>query len=270
MTEMYYYTCKKTSIVGRRLLSFLRRAIKADERAEAYAKKFGASSYVQPPQFFAGGVDFLEFDKVPDTKVWRKRITTPDGIDEYEPNCMVRSDIHIVNDERFTPSDTWQRAYLRQRLSWQQVRDKKPLQEWAAIVGYGLTKEHDRDVRHLDTLLSDKCFIPYLEYFGDQPSRDGKAIPQSLRKAIRAEHERQRLPVVDAQELFLLLNMQMDVAYDNKKASPVSVVTPVFFLQGDNFYIGSRMPCKADGLEPTNVVEFNYHKRFAQVYSEKD
>ncbi len=270
MAEMYYYTCKKTSVVGRRLLSFMRRAIKADERAEAYAKKFGASSYVQPPQFFAGGVDFLEFDKAPDERVWRKRITTPDGIDEYEPNCMVRSDIHIVYDERFTPSDTWCRAYSRQRLSWKQVRDKKPLQEWAAIVGYGLTKEHDRDVRHIDTLLSDKFFIPYLEYFGDQPSRDGKAIPQSLRKAIRAERERQRLPVVDAQELLLLLDMQLDQKEDTKKASPVSVVTPVFFLERDKFYIRSRMPCKADGLEQTNVMEFNYNKRFAQVDSEKD
>lgn len=270
MTEMYYYACKKTSVVGRRLLSFLHRAIKADERAEAYAKKFGASSYVQPPQFFAGGVDFLEFDKEPDTKVWRKRITTPDGIDEYEPNCMVRSDLLMVDHGNFKPSDTWNRAYLGSHLTWLQVRDKKTLQEWAALVGYELTDDKEWDVRNVDSLLSDKFFFPYLEYFGDQPSRDGKAIPQTLRKAIRAERERQRLPVVDAQELFLLLNMQMDVADDNKKASPVSVVTPVFFLQGDNFYIRSRMPCKVDGLEQTNVVEFNYHKRFAQVDSEKD
>lgn len=270
MTEMYYYTSKKTSAVGRRLLSFLRRAIKADERAEAYAKKFGASSYVQPPQFFAGGVDFLEFDKAPDERVWRKRLTTPDGIDEYEPNCMVRSDLLIVDDKDFTPSDTWCRSYSRQCLTWQQVRDKKPMYGWAAEIGYALTNEKDRDARHMDAFLSSKFFIPYLEYFGDQPSHDGKAVPQTLRKAIRAERERQRLPVVDAQELLMLLNMQMDVAYDNKKASPVSVVTPVFFLQGDNFYIGSRMPCKADGLEQTNVMEFNYNKRFAQVDSEKD
>lgn len=268
MAEMYYYTCKKTSSVGRRLLSFLCRAIKADERAEQYAKRFGATSYVQPPQFFAGGVDFLEFDKTPDTKVWRKRITTPEGIDEYEPNCMVRSDIHIVNDERFTPSDTWQRAYSRQRLSWLQVKDKKPLQEWAAIVGYELTKEHDRDVRHLDTLLSGKYFIPYLEYFGDQPSKKGKSVPQTLRKAICAERERQRLPVVDADELFLILDMEF--GDDTKKASPVSVVTPVFFMESDNFYIRSRVPCKAEGLDSTNMLEFNYHKRFSRVDSEKD
>lgn len=270
MTEMYYYTCKKTSVVGRRLLSFLRRAIKADERAEAYAKKFGASSYVQPPQFFAGGVDFLEFGKAPDPSVWRKRFTTPDGIDEYEPNCMVRSDLLIVDDEHFMPSDTWCRTYSHERLLWSQVRDKKPTFGWAAEINYALTGEKNRDGRYIDTFMADKFFFPYLEYFGDQPSRDGKAVPQSLRKAIRAERERQRIPVVDAQELLLLLNMQLDQKDNTKKTSPVSVVTPVFFLQGDNFYIRSRVPCKADGLESTNVVEFNYHKRFAQVYSEKD
>lgn len=269
MAEMYYYTCKKTSSVGRRLLSFLRRAIKADERAEAYAKKFGASSYVQPPQFFAGGVDFLEFDKAPDERVWRKRITTPDGIDEYEPNCMVRSDLLIVDDAHFKPSDTWCRTYLGNPLSWSYARDKKTLKEWAALAGYELTDDKEQDVRNMDALLSGKFFFSYLEYFGKM-EQNAKRVPQTLRKAICAEKERQRLPVVDAQELFLLLDMQLESPEDTKKASPVSVVTPVFFLQDENFYIRSRVPCKADGLEPTNVLEFNYHKRFALVDSEKD
>lgn len=269
MAEIYYYTSRKTSVMGRRLCSFLKKALRADGRAEKYAKMFGASSYVQPPQFFAGGVDFLEFDKVPDPAVWRKRFTTLDGIDEYEPNCMVRSDLLIVDDEHFMPSDTWCRTYSHERLLWSQVRDKKPTFGWAAEINYALTGEKNRDGRYIDTFMADKFFFPYLEYFGDQPSKNGNSIPQTLRKAICAEKERQRLPVVDAQELFLLLDMQFKED-DIKKASPVSVVTPVFFLERDKFYIRSRVPCKADGLEHTNVVEFNYHRRFAVAEGGKD
>lgn len=267
MAEMYYYVCKKTSAVGRRLCSFFRKALRADERAENYAKKFAASSYVQPSQFFAGGVDFLEFDKAPDPAVWRKRITTPDGIDEYEPNCMVRSDFLVVDDENFTPSDTWNRTFLPARLQWTLVRGKKSMKEWAAVAGCVLTKDKEKDACLIDELLSGKFFIPYLEYFGEEMVVNAKRVPQSLRKAIRAEKERQRLPVVDAQELFLLLDMQLDVPDDAKKASQLSVETPIFFLQGDNFYIRSRVPCKADELQATNMAEFNYRKRFAQIES---
>ena len=216
----FYYTCDTNSRVGRKLRSFWRTACHAAERADDFARKYGAVSYITPDQFFMGGVDYLEFDHKPDLRVWRKRVHSADGIDEYEPNCMCRADVLIIPDDRFQPSDTWNRTYSREHLSWEQARQKKTLKEWATIVGYTLTDDNETDWDYVTSQLHNRFFVPFMEFFGEL-TEDGKSIPQTLRRAVRAEKDRLALPVVKTETLLLLLGSQIPQQDNNKKAFPV-------------------------------------------------
>lgn len=267
--EKFYYTCDTNSRVGRKLRSFWRTACHAAERADDFARKYGAVSYITPDQFFMGGVDYLEFDHKPDLRVWRKRVHSADGIDEYEPNCMCRADVLIIPDDRFQPFDTWNRTYSREHLSWEQARQKKTLKEWAAIVGYTLTDDNEADWDYVTSQLHNRFFVPYMEFFGEL-TEDGKSIPQTLRRSVRAEKDRLALPVVKTETLLLLLGCQMPQPDNNKKAFPVSVETPQFFQYGDTWFIQSSQPCEADGLHPTNMADFNYKKSLAVRNEERE
>ena len=268
--QQFYYFCDEHSRVGRKLRSFWREAVHADEMADKYARKYGASSYVQPPQFFAGGVDFLEFDSQPDTEVWRKRVTTPEGIDEYEPNCMVRSELLMVSDRRFRPSDTWNTTFSREYLTWEQAKPQKTLQQWATLAGIKTTDDRDHDVAAVNQAFASMLFVPYLEFFGDQTGWRGKTIPQTLRRAIRAEKDRLALPVVHSEKLFALLEMEMPADKDAKKAFLQNAGTPIFFIQGETFFIRASQPCVAEGLHSTSMQNFNYRKNYALRTCEKD
>ena len=119
----HYYQCDMYSTIGKQLQKYWDCIIRAASRADDYARKYGASSYEAPVQYFEGGVDYLIFDHTPDLKVWRKKITDAEGTDLYEPNCMYRSDVLVMPDDRFHPSDTWDKTYSKEHLAWKERRN---------------------------------------------------------------------------------------------------------------------------------------------------
>ena len=164
----YFYFCDINSKVGKKLRSFHHRANYVAQRADDYARKYGAVSYIPPVQFFEGGVDYLEFEHEPDARIWRKRFNA-DGRAQYEPNCMFRPEILVVPDDRFQPSDTWNRTYSREHLSWEQVCRRFSLSYWARAVKYELTGDKEKDMAAVDAKLSSCSFVPFIEFYGSDP-----------------------------------------------------------------------------------------------------
>lgn len=284
MKKIYYYQCDINSRVGKKLRSFHHRAVRAAERADEYARKYGAASYIQPVQFFEGGVDYLEFDHEPDTRVWRKRFEA-DGKAQYEPNCMYRAEMLVIPDDRFQPSDTWNRIYSHDHLTWEQACDRHSLTYWAAVTHYTLTDDKEADLAVISEKLKSCFFVPFIEFYGDvecpavspqgknscrsfstvSPSRKKPSIPNHLRRAIQAERDRQALPVVETEWFFALLDMEdLPTDPDERKAFLTNVETPIFFLYADErYYVRCQCPCRAEDLHPVTLQEFNEYKRYA-------
>jgi len=258
MSIKKFYKCDEYSVTGKLITKFWRQAKRAAERAESYAKKYGASGYVQPFEHFEGGVDYLEFAETPDTAVWRKAVTA-DGIDEYEPNCMVRADVLIIPDARFQPSDTWDKTYSKDKLDWGQAKPKKTRQQWAEIIGYKLTGNDEEDDAKIDERLCDMVFVPFVQYFGDQQTVDKKTVPQALRKAIKAEKDRLALPVVETEALYATLGLQKPEDEEELARFANEAVTPTFFLSGETYYISAPAVCNGDGLHEINEQQYIYN-----------
>ena len=288
----YFYFCDINSKVGKKLRSFHHRANRAAQRADDYARKYGAVSYIPPVQFFEGGVDYLEFDHEPDARIWRKRFNA-DNRAQYEPNCMSRPEILVVPDDRFQPSDTWNRTYSHEHLTWEQVSRRFPLSYWARTVKYQLTGDKEKDMAAVDARLSSCSFVPFIEFFGIDPALvpaaspadaspavsvpagsaswkktpfTKKSVPNYLRRAIQAEKDRLALPVIETEWLFALLDMaDLPADKDERKAFLANLETPLFFYYAgkDRYYIRCQRPCNAEGLHETTAPDFNHYKRFA-------
>ncbi len=258
----HFYQCDLESKAGRQLQYLMKRQIRVCERADDYARKYGAVEYEPPVQFYDGGVDYLLFgDKIPDEKVWRKRMEDAEGNGIYEPNCMVRSDVLILPDDRFHPSDTWNMTYGKDHLKWQQVKRKKTLAQWAAIIGYQLTGDREKDAGAVDMEMSKHTFVPFLEYYGAEPVKSKADCPQWLRRAIKAEKDRASLPVIEIEEVFSILQAAVPKEDPERAAFLYNMVTPVFFVHRDKFFVGSQCKCEAEGLHDINkeTFVFNYN-----------
>ena len=68
----YYYEFPQDSEVGKKLADFHKACIEAEEKAEEWAKKQGAKGYYDDPDYFAGGVRAVMFDKKPSKRVWKE------------------------------------------------------------------------------------------------------------------------------------------------------------------------------------------------------
>lgn len=268
--QYYYYQCDVNSSVGKKLQKFWDAWHRAAWRADDYARKYGACSYVQPVQYFEGGVDYLEFDHEPDLKVWRLRVKSKDGHDEYEPNCMVKADILVVMDARFQPSDTWDKTFAREHVTWEVAKPKKTLEQWAKIVGLNLTDDKQKDEEKLDAMMANRSFVPFLEYYGEHQDKSKSKAPQWLRKAIKAEKDRQALPVVEVEWLYALLDMQRPEDKEELKKWMANMETPLFFVYGESFYVRSQCVCKAEGLHPITEGSFTYKKNVANREAKLD
>lgn len=236
----YYYKCAASSEVGEKIHSFMERARHAAEAAEKYACKYGAAEYIQPVQFFEGGIDFLIFNIRPDAKVWRKRTDLGDEA-VWEPNCTARYGVQQFDDTRIMPSDTWCRIYKKQFLSWEEAH-----------------AQYD-----IDESKKDKVFLPYIEFkvkesrgFGNK----GCKPSAFARVAVRAERERLSLPVVRTEELFDILNVATSVD-GISYMSPTE--TPVFFIYNDTYYISITVPCVSAHLDTITAKEFDEKKNAA-------
>lgn len=248
--EYQYYYCDINSVAGRRVRSFWHKAQIAAEKADAYAKNYGATSYVQPVQYFEGGVEYLEFDRTPDLKVWRKKYSL-DGREQYEPNCDMRMECLVIPDKRFRPSDTWDCVFSRELLEWKDAQPLFPLEYWAKAANVSLSDDRDADKAVIDLELRNRYFILYREFYNDALANNKKA----LHHAVRAEKDRQSLPVVATEELYNALEQQQPTNDEERKAYNDSP-TPLFFFYGSRCYIRVCLPCKAQGLHTIAAAKF--------------
>ncbi len=248
----YYYKCAADSPTGARLKSFAEEAVSADDAAEAYAAKYGAVSYVQPAQYFAGGVDFLEFAEAPDPGVWRKLENI--NVDVYEPNCMTNLDVAVLNTDEGIGSLPCGSPILSGVLTLEEAFPLFPPQIWAKKIGYKLTGEKRRDLNKLKERLKGKkfCLVANLE-------KPASSSPEQFKEAVEAECVRLRLPVVDVRLLVDVLGCWPDrrvVAMD---------VTPTFFNAGSTFYVHCKLKCSSPDLEVISEAEYKSKEKMVEV-----
>lgn len=238
-----YYKCTNDSDTGKQIAKFHIMAIEAQDAAERYADKMGASAYIQPVEYFAGGVEFLIFDKAPSSRVWKKREIG--GGTYYEPNCKCKPGMLILDSQDAKVPDSKRGVRYGKKQPWAAVRNARTLDQWALIIGYTPTGDIVADRQHVERELGGKWFVSMVEYSGNK-------------KALDAELARINLPVLET-------GVFLD-AVDATDRSPK--ITPTFFLADDTYYI--RMTdneCRGAELEEITEGEFdeNLNKFFKQV-----
>jgi len=266
----YYYKLPVDSSTGVQLEKFFFSCLKAEQAADKYAASMGAVAYHSHPSAFAGGVAYLVFPKrfdektgkeetITDREQWRY-VQTLNGEDCWEPNCQQRIGCLVFDDKRFMPSDTATRIYRKKLSTWAEVRNIHTTEQWKQLAGIKLKGTEEENRKALDTALQDKTFVVYTEFFGWQkPKKHGKpGIPQSLRRAIKAERMRMRLPVVPVERLYSLLHAQIIDADNN-----TDTCTPVFFKYNNYYYIGIDFLCKAEAMEEIPSQMFVCKKNIA-------
>lgn len=233
----HYYETAIDSPTGKRLSKFWQQCIKCEEAAEDYAKKMGARTYYSDPRYFAGGVVCIAFapDQRIDKGVWR--IAGVDHEDQetyYQPDCEQRMGFVEVPSRDYRLRDTFDRIYDRSRI---QEREGK-------------------------------LFVPYVEFFRAEPSGHSGSSPsgertasRGLRKAIKAEVRRQRLPVMRTESLLAILGAAEPV-------KPVAVAqqhteqpaTPTFFAYRSRYFIGIDYSCDGNtDLQPITPQQYNHN-----------
>lgn len=292
----YYYRCRTTSKVGRRLHAFHVRLLHAERAADEFAAHCGATSFIQQPESMAGGIEYFEFSKAPDKKIWRKALTSKEGIDEYELNCDITQDF-LISREPFgeIPGDKWNILYLRKQYRWEEVFHLRSMSQWReSAIREGLTDETVSD-EALKDVLKDCYFWPFL--FFNVPDVKGH-FTQKQRRAVRLEKARMRLPVVRQEELFAILELRIEdapssapsvtpavpsavpcsvsvpeercskrktVETDGKKKSPRRLVmeTPIYFFCEDWVYVRTQMPSDSADFQLTDRATFVELRRYA-------
>lgn len=230
-----YYKIVADSEIGQPLADFHKRAVDADAAAEAYAVEMGATAYIQPSQYFAGGVEFLEFDKPVSDDLWRVRELG--GSVLYEPNCQAVSGLMILDKDQPIPENTGNIIYGTGRMRWRDIYSTKSIVFWAVLLGYRLTGDNLADCLYIERMLSDKYFVHTLEY---------KGTPQ----AVEAERKRVLLPVVEAADYYKVFGVGLP---DIVKISH----TPVFFILEGMYYLSLPADCfPMDSLIPITKEEF--------------
>lgn len=297
----YYYRCRTTSKVGRRLHAFHVRLLHAERAADEFAAHCGATSFIQQPESMAGGIEYFEFSEAPDKKIWRKALTSKEGIDEYELNCDITHDF-LISREPFgeIPGDKWNIFYLRKQHRWEEVRLLRSMSQWReSALREGLADETVSD-ETLKNVLKDCYFSPFLRF--NVPDVKGH-FTQKQRRAVRLEKARMRLPVVTQEELFSILELRIEdaekpaiyidpstalspasssvsfsvsvpearcskrktVETDGKKKSPRRFVmeTPIYFFCEDWVYVRTQMPSESADFQLTDRATFMELRRYA-------
>ena len=94
-------------------------------------------------------------------------------------------------------------------------------------------------------------FIPYVQFFRGKLDNRERSTKQSIRKAIRAEKDRQALPVVEMAAVAATLDM--DLPKDGK-----DFYSPTLLLLGENFVISSQLPCHLEGLRTISKRQYEF------------
>lgn len=237
----FHYEVPVDSPTGERISRFWHRCIKAEQAAEEYAKKMGAKFYYSDPRYFAGGCVCIAFDEGQriDKSVWRLAGTDrADGLQYWEPDVERRTGLVPIPHRDYALKDTFDRIYDRSKI---QEREGK-------------------------------LFVPYVEFFRQEVTghsgSSGKRSTASrgLRKAIKAEVQRLRLPVVRTEALLDILaadTVGPSTSVSPAPKQPKEPTTPTFFLHRSRYFIGIDYPCTANAdLKPIvpEVYKLNQDK----------
>ena len=259
--ERFYYQFLASSPLGKKFFKFHHQCVNADEAAENYARKMGAKAWYSDPNAFAGGVNCLEFDEQKvDKQMWRP-VDVIEGRQCYEPAVSVVAGAVMIDDkERFRPSDTRIRTYAKQPCRWEQVRQFYTMRQWAAMIGYQLTGNKEADGQAIIDRMKNQKFLQFMEFYGEQrPSRPKEnKIARAFRRAVRAEQQRMRLPVVPVQALYDLLHGVSPVCSDTIATENENPSTPTFFLFGETYYVSVSRPCQHQDLQAITKEIFVY------------
>ena len=252
----FYYQFPLDSEQGKLLAKFHRACVDAANKAEKYAKRMGAESYYEDPNFFAGGVSCVAFKepKKVNTDIWRQVYKGEDSTRWFEPN--VRTSFGCVKARPgFTPSDVAGRIYKKEPVEWDAVRQLHSLKEWLAFCGFNSSGDKEIDTKAVVGMLKDKRFYTYIEItpmaapvMGRKCSRDGS-------KAIRAEQMRMNLPTVHVNDFYRIVGADMGA-----KDQPTEPCTPVYFAYQESFFIGLDFPINQEGFKEITSQCFTVRK----------
>ena len=215
----YYYRFLVESPEGRALRSFHRAAVKADEKAEQYAKRVGAESFFTDPNTFAGGVSIVTFKQgeAVNRNIWRLEFENKETGEEcYLPNVQVVKGVHYVDAGRKLPIDTANRIFKR-------------------VLG---SKTVNDTGKRLD--------VPYLEI---RPVMK-EASKADRTRAVSAERMRLKLPRVRVEDFYRIVRADLT---DVKK---LSTSTPTFFTHHDRYYIAMDYPSLCADFEQIDLGMF--------------
>lgn len=238
---MYYYKADINSQAGKKICAFWRSIGRAEEAAEDLAKQQKAVSWLPPEEHLAGGIDYFEFKEKPTSPMWRTKFVI-DGLYQCEPNVNIKADALCIFEKGYKPSDTWNRCYGKEPVSWATIKERFPLEYWQKrlmTVPVLVTAE----------LLEKANFWPYVEFYNDD-IKDSNA----LHRIVRIEKRRRLLPVVDAIWFYRWLEAEMP---DGKGGITDS---PIFFFEKeiDKVVVKSPVPLKKQGLHEIPEHEYNY------------
>ena len=256
---------------------FHRACVDAANRAEKYAKRMGAESYYEDPNFFAGGVSCVAFKepKKVNTDIWRPAYKEEDGTQWFKPN--VRTSIGCVKaKDGFTPSDVAGRIYKKEPVGWDAVRQLYSLKEWLAFCGFNSSGDKEIDTKAVIGMLKDKRFYSYIDIIPMAAPVIGRKCSRDGSKAIRAEQMRMNLPTVHVDDFYRIVGADMTGATakpmpdekgdgeasdsDNpdggckvvsmdKKQPPTEPCTPVYFAYQESWFIGLDFPINQEGFK---------------------
>ena len=162
---------------------------------------------------------------------------------------MYRSDVLVMPDDRFHPSDTWDKTYSKEHLAWKDAKQLKTFDQWAAIAKLKRTDDREADMKALDQLMSRYTFVR--EHRADDFIT--KLAPVDYVPLARNERY---LLFVDE-----IMSHDRDKAKYLQKSLGYSLTGDtrfecMFFLYGETFFIGTEYPCHAEGLHPTTEGNF--------------
>ena len=223
----FFYEVMLDSETGKRLSRYWQNSDRCGQEAEAYVKKMGARFYYEDASCFAGGVLCVAFDdgyRV-DEGMWKMvAVDRSDGRVYFAPKCKKRIGEVEIPHRDYALKDTFDRIYDRQHIT-------------------------ERD---------GKLFVKYMEFYGEEPAgtrndlkggQQPRQASRALRKAIKAEVMRQRLPTMTIEELFRILGVQLG-------ANDKPTMTPALFPYRSRFFIGCEFECHNDDLQPLTPQTF--------------
>ena len=268
--NQYFYECAQDSELGKKISDFWTKCNRCNFASHDYAKKMGAVSFEPDYDYFEGGVTGLYFpdDAKVDLGVWRVSMINPKTNENlYVPNVNSRIGYAEIPHREYALRDTFDRIYHRDRI----------------IQNDG------------------KLYVPYTEFYRDEPAgtrhdikggKQPRTASKGLRKAIKAEVRRRRLPVMPVTVLLNTLAATVPAAPSSavsgspadtptvpaaspavqtvpaaspagnptmtdrsRSATPPILAMPTFFPFRSRYFISCPYPCQSPDLTPITAQE---------------